>query len=163
VALEDPAGRSRRRRLATAAPRRQAERWPLRRHSQSCRRFGVLRETGWAADRPPMARTGFPPTPGSQHRGSVGDHPRYGDKAACPPAPSDSLSLATHEGTRRPALYAGTSARLVVAPCAPFLPTFPIGGRPYAHRKRMPSSVLHTAAQPPSDRLRNGWTMTPGR
>jgi hypothetical protein len=72
-----------------------------------------------AAGRPPMARTGFRTASGSRHRGSVGGRPRYGDKAACPPAPSDSASLETPGGARRPGLYGGTSARLAVSPYAP--------------------------------------------
>jgi len=84
-----------------------------------------------AAGRSRMARTGSPPAPGSQHRGSVGGHPRYGGRAACPPAPSDSPSLGTHEGDRRPALYGGTSARSALAPYAPFVLTVPhLGDNP---------------------------------
>src|SRR5215207_3627379 len=78
-----------------------------------------------------MARTGFPLTPGSRHRGSVGGHPRSGGRAADPPAPSDSPSLGTHEGARRPALSGDTSARLAVAPYAPFLASVPhVGDNP---------------------------------
>ena len=102
-----------------------------------------------------MARTGFPLTPGSRRRGSVGGRPRYGGRAACPPAPSDSPSLATHEGARRPARCVGTSARLAAAPCTPFLRLPPDGGRPYAHRRRMPSSVLHSEPAP-DEPVRNG-------
>jgi hypothetical protein len=109
----------------------------------------VPRKTRPAAGRPPMARTGFPLTPGSRHRGSVGDHPRYGDRAADPPAPSDSPSLGTHEGARRPALYGDTSARLAAAPYAPiFGECPPYGGQPYLYREQPPSSVLHS--EPPA-------------
>jgi hypothetical protein len=63
-----------------------------RRRRQGCGRFGVPRETRRAAGRPPMARTGFPATPGSRHRGSVDGRPRSGGRAASPPGPSDSPS-----------------------------------------------------------------------
>ena len=96
-----------------------------RRRRQGCGRFGVPRETRQAAGRAPMARTGFPATPGSRHRGSVGDRPRSGGRAASPPGPSDSPSLGTHEGARRPALSGGTSAGLAVAPYAPFSASVP--------------------------------------
>jgi hypothetical protein len=46
------------------------------------------RQTRRAASRPRKARTGFPAGPGSPGRGSVGGRPRYGRRAACPPAPS---------------------------------------------------------------------------
>jgi hypothetical protein len=93
--------------------------------SPGCRRSRVPRETRRAAGRPPMARTGFPPTPGSRHRGSVGGHPRSGGRAASAPAPSDSPSLGTHEAALRPGLCVGTWARPAVAPCAPFLASIP--------------------------------------
>jgi hypothetical protein len=109
---------------------------------------GVPRETRQTA------QTGSPAAPGSRHRGSVGGHPRYGDRAADPPVPSDSPSLGTHGGARRPALCVSTSARSALAPCAPFWLGVPIWGRPYAQRERMPSSVLHTAGQPRCDRVR---------
>ena len=125
LALEDPAGRPRRRRRAAVAPRCDVERWPLRRHRQGCRRSSTPREIRRVAGRLRMARTGFPPTPGSRRRGSVGARPKYGGRAACPPVPSDSPSLETHKEARRPGLSGGTSARLAVAPCAPFLPTIP--------------------------------------
>jgi hypothetical protein len=81
-----------------------------------------------AAGRPPMGRTGLPAAPGSRHRGSVDDPPRYGDRAGDPPGPSDSPSWATPEGARRPARYGGTSARLAVAPYAPFWRVSPMWG-----------------------------------
>jgi hypothetical protein len=87
----------------------------------------VPRKTRWAAGRR-KARKGSSPMPGSRHRGSVGGHPGCGGRAACPPVPSDSPSWETHEGARRPALYVGTSARLALAPCAPFLRLSPIWG-----------------------------------
>jgi hypothetical protein len=96
-----------------------------RRRRQGCGRFGVPRETRQAAGRAPMARTGFPATPGSRHRGSVDGRPRSGGRAASPPGPSDSPSLGTHEGARRPALSGGTSAGLAVAPYAPFSASVP--------------------------------------
>ena len=91
---------------------------------QGCRRSSVPRKTRWAAGRR-MARTAFPPASGSRRRGSVGGRPRYGGRAACPPVPSGSPSLATHGGARRPALYVGTSAQLVLAPMRSILAGVP--------------------------------------
>ena len=123
--------RHRRRRSAAAASGRSSRGLALRRHRQGCRRPEVPRKTRRAAGRPPMARTESPLTPGSRHQGSVGDHPRYGGRAAYPPAPSDSPTLGTHEGARRPALYGDTSARLAAAPYAPFLANVPhVGDNP---------------------------------
>ncbi len=128
------------------------EGWPCDVSRQRCRRSSVPRKTRWVAGRR-MARTGFPPAPGSRHRGSVGDHPRYGGRAVCPPAPSDSPSSGTHEGARRPALYGGTSARLAVAPYAPFLTSVPhMGGNPISIRSNR-HPAFYTASQPPSDHL----------
>jgi hypothetical protein len=109
-------------RVASARYRRSPRpaRAPSHEGSQGYRRSSVPRKTSWAAGRR-MARTGFPPTPGSRRRGSVDARPRYGGRAACPPGPSDSPSLETHGGARRPALSGGTSARLAAAPCTPFL------------------------------------------
>jgi hypothetical protein len=124
----------------------------------------VPRETRRAAGRLWMARTGFPPTPGSRHRGSVGGRPRYGGRAASPPAPSDSPSLGTHGGARRPAPFGGTSARLALAPCAPFLPVVPHRGD---NHPTPIGNECHPAfyTQRASRRMpvRTGWTMTPGR
>ena len=128
------------------------EGWPCDVSRQGCRRSREPRKTRWVAGRR-MARTGFPPAPGSRHRGSVGDHPRYGGRAVCPPAPSDSPSLETHEGARRPALYGGTSARLAVAPYAPFLASAPhMGDNPISIRSNR-HPAFYTASQPPSDHL----------
>jgi hypothetical protein len=127
-----------------------------RRRRQGCGRFGVPRETRRAAGRPPMARTGLPAAPGSRHRGSVGDHPRSGGRAASPPGPSDSPSSGHLEEVgdlrcpevprlgwlRHPMLH---SRRVSLR-----------WGTTYAHGERTPSSVLPTAAQPPVDRLRTG-------
>jgi hypothetical protein len=127
------------------------EDWPCDVSRQGCRESSVPRKTRWAAGQPAMGRTGFPPAPGSRHRGSVGGHPRYGGRAACPPAPSDSPSLETHEGARRPALYAGTSARLAVAPYAPFLASVPhMGDNPTSIRSNR-HPAFYAASQPPSE------------
>jgi hypothetical protein len=128
----------------------------LRHQSPGVQTFQCARKTRWVVGRR-MVRTGFPPAPGSRHRGSVGDHPRSGGRAVGLPAPSDSPSLATHEGARRPALYGDTSARLAVAPYAPFLASVPhLGDKPISiWSNRHPA--FYTASQPPSGRLRNGW------
>ena len=121
---------------------------------QGCRRSSVPRKTRWAAGRR-MARTAFPPAPGSRHRGSVGARPRYGDTAACPPVPSGSPSLGTHGGARRPALYVGTSARLALAPCAPSARVSPMWGTTL--RSSGANAIqrsTHTVGQPPDDRVR---------
>ena len=151
LGLGGSAGRPRRRRLAAAAPRREVERWPLRHHRQGCRRSSMPREIRRVAGRLRMARTGFPPTPGSRRRGSVDDRPRYGGRAACPPVPSDSPSLETHKEARRPALSGGTSARLAAAPCAPFLPTIPHMGDDPTPIGNECHPAFYTASQPPYD------------
>jgi hypothetical protein len=131
--------------------------------SPGCRRPSVPRETKWTVGRLRMALTGFLPTPGSRHRGSVGGHPRYGGRAAYPPVPSDSPSLGTHEGARRPALYAGTSARLALAPCAPFLATVPHMGddpTPIGNECHPAFYIQRASRRMP---VRNGWSLTSGR
>ena len=162
LALEDPAVRPRRRRLApgSAAMRSRTLADAVITRLQT---FRMPREIMWAVGRLRMARTRFPPAPGSRHRGSVGARPRCGGRAACPPAPNDSPSLGTHEGARRPVLYGGTSARLAAAPCTPFL-------RPVPHMGDNPTpngNECHPAfyTQRASHRMtvRNGWTMTSGR
>jgi hypothetical protein len=122
----------------------------LRRHRLGRRPFTVSRETKRAAGRSRMARPGFPPTPGSRRRGSVGDHPRSGGRAAYPPAPSDSPSLGTREGAQRPALYVGTSARLAVAPYAPCLASAPVWGTTL---RPLGASAIQRSTQRASRRL----------
>jgi hypothetical protein len=97
----------------------------LRRYRQGLQASGVPRETWRAVGRPRMARTGLPAAPGSRRRGSVGGRPRYGGRAACPPAPSDSPSLGTHAAAQRPARCAGTWAGLSGATHAPVLAVVP--------------------------------------
>jgi hypothetical protein len=108
-----------------------------------------------------MGRTGLPAAPGSRHRGSVGDHPRYADRAGDPPGPSDSPSWETHEGARRPARYGGTSAQRAATPYAPFLVSVPhVGDNPIAiGSNRHPP--FYTASQPPSDDMGDDWRRTP--
>ena len=128
------------------------ERWPTT--SSPGADVPVPRQTRRSAGRPPMARTGSPPTPGSRHRGSVGGHPRSGDRAACPPAPSDSPSLETQEAARRPGLSVGTWARSAVAPCAPFLVSVPhVGGNPTPIGGGRHPAFYTKRAKPRSDRL----------
>jgi hypothetical protein len=127
------------------------EGWPCDVSRQGCRDFSVPRKTRWAAGQPAMGRTGFPPAPGSRHRGSVGDHPRYGGRAGDPPGPSDLPSLETHEGARRPALYGGISARLAVAPYAPFLASVPHMGDNLISIRSNRHPAFYTASQPPSE------------
>jgi hypothetical protein len=105
--------------LLRVASRCEVERWPTP-SSPGCRRSYASGDqvVGWPAvdgsDRVSTnART--------RHRGSVGARPRYGGRPVCLPGPSDSPSLETHEGARRPAPSVGTSARLAAAPCTPFL------------------------------------------
>jgi hypothetical protein len=97
----------------------------LRRYRQGLQASGVPRETWRAVGRPRMARTGLPAAPGSRRRGSVGGRPRYGGRAACPPAPSDSPSLGTHAAAQRPARCAGTWAGLSGATPSPVLAVVP--------------------------------------
>jgi hypothetical protein len=129
---------------------------------QGCRRSSVPRKTRWAAGRR-MARTAFPPAPGSRHRGSVGGRPRYGGRAACPPVPSGSPSLATHGGARRPALYVGTSAQLALAPMRSILAGVPhVGDDPtLIGSERHPAFYTQWASRGVTACER--WTMTPGR
>ena len=128
---------------------------------QGCRRSSVPRKTRWAAGRR-MARTAFPPAPGSRHRGSVGGRPRYGGRAACPPVPSGSPSLATHGGARRPALYVGTSAQLVLAPMRSILAGVPhVGDDPTLIRSERHPAFYTVGSRGVTACER--WTMTPGR
>jgi hypothetical protein len=117
--------------------------------SRQLQPFPGPRKTRWVGGRR-RARTGLPPAPGSRHRGSVGDHPRYGGRAVGPPAPSDSPSLETPEGARRPVLSGGTWARLAVAPYAPFLAgVLHLGDNPISIRSNR-HPAFYTASRPPA-------------